>query len=606
MARRSRQVRVDRFGVVKRENKQNYDKIGDGWIFLVAMFRYFPDFLLDTLRVDDAQYELSFLQRLIIRAKARYKYVYITGCRGLTKSFCTILEEQCEMLSFPGIKVAYYGPAFKQTARIGSQIFKEISRDYPALSSHYQLEQDSIAGAAFKIITEYNSSLDISSYRGDTVHKIVVEEMAQEENPKFNHEEYRSVVIPTMRAEYRSRAYKKFKIQIITSAGRRQNPAYDVRCTFQRLMNRGEDAFVVDIPYGAVVLTMMRPPEWADIMKDNLTPEEWLREMESRYTGADQNALVRDETISRSRTLLMMEEHHCCKDYANKLLPEDVFYIIGYDVSYADGANNAKCACVVLKCTKQEQYNKRNRYLKQLVWIDDWTPTNEISQAQKLKKIWSRFSFEGSKAYIAIDAWQYGTSVVQALMRDLGDGLIPLCTFNHTMFTDLELVDSEPLIYPIKAGGAGTVDSDAEMIRNAELQFENGNVELLTSDYRSGTESYKKYHRIKDDSNDYLIYNPYKKTNELVSQLQNLKKVPNANGVSEKRISHRIQRDSWSALKYALRLAQRLEQTYLMRTKKESDWDKVLKQYKNGVPQGTTVNAPKSRLITQRHGGRMF
>lgn len=616
MPRRGRTVYVNGLGYVtaKRTQDANYEQLGEGWKFLIAAFRYFPDFLCDLLRADDAEYELNFMQRLILRVNARYQFVYITGCRGLTKSYSTVLEEQCEMCLFPRIKIAYYGPAFKQTARIASQIYKEISRNYPALAKHLTLEQDSAVGD-FKLTSEYGSELNISAFRGTTVNKVVVEEMAQEELPKFDHEKYKQVVVPAVRGRYYvngkpSPAYIDFKQHVITSAGRRQNPAFDLRCAFKKVMDRGGSAFVMDVPYQVVLLLGMRPISWAETIRSNLTPDQWMREMESKYTGADQNALIPDSTISSCRNLLLMEEHHCCKDYSNKLKPDEVFYIIGYDVSYADGADNAKCACVVVKCTKQEQYSKRNRYLKEVVWVDDWAPSTEIEQATKIKKIWNRFSVAGSRAYIAIDCWQYGQAVTTSLMRDLGDGLSPLCIYNHTQFVDLELVGAEDVIYPIKAGGAGTTDPEAEMIRNCELQFDNENVRLLTSEYRAGIDAYKQYHRIKDDNADYIIHKPYRKTDELVQQLQNLQKVPNANGVSEKRISKRIQRDSWSALKYALRLAQILEQTFLMRTRRESDWDNLLKQYENksfNATIGANGNSNyRSRRVTSARKGRMF
>ena len=165
------------------------------------------------------------------------------------------------------------------------------------------------------------------------------------------------------------------------------------------------------------------------------------------------------------------------------------------------------------------------------------------------------------------------------------------------------------MIYPIKAGGAGTTDPDAEMIRNAEVQFDNRNVELLTSNYTAGIEAYKRLHRIKDDAADYAIYVPYKKTNELVGQIQNLKKVPSAGGVSEKRISKRIQRDSWSAIKYGLRLAQILERIYLVKERYTSDWDDVIKQYEDGNDSATAdenmIGQPIiSRNPIKRTGGR--
>jgi len=383
------------------------------------------------------------------------------------------------------------------------------------------------------------------------------------------------------------------------------------------MMARGESAFVMDIPYDVPLLSQMRPVSWAESTKTELTPDEWAREMESRYTGGEQNSLIPDSTLSESRCLLTMEEHHCCKDYNNRTDPDDVFYIIGYDVSYADGAANAKCAASVIKCTKQTDFFKKDKYLKQIVWVNDWSPKTAIEQARNLKQVWSRYCVEGHFAYIAIDNWQYGTSVTEALMSDLDDGLSPLCTINHTLHTELELEGALPVIYPIRAGGVGTTDPDSEMVRYAEIQFDNHNIELLTSNYQEGIEAYKNLHRIKDDKYDYAIYMPYKKTNELAGQIQNLKKVVTPSGIAERRISMKIQRDSWSATKYALRLAQIMERTYLLKQYHKSDWDEMLARYQNA--DGLSVDTFKGggvylngrskgtpRIPFERKGGKYY
>ncbi len=128
-------------------------------------------------------------------------------------------------------------------------------------------------------------------------------------------------------------------------------------------------------------------------------------------------------------------------------------------------------------------------------------------------------------------------------------------------------------------------------------------MQLLTGNLNEGVEEYKRFHRIKDDSMHFKISQPYKKTNELVGQIQNLREEPSGAGIKEKRISQHIQRDSWSALKYALRFAQILERVNLQTRPVKNDWKKLFDQYaKNemaGVPQG-------GRNAIGRHRGRRF
>lgn len=594
----------------KLESDASYDEIGDGWIVFIAFCRFFPDFLADIMHDDEnADFDLSFMQRLFMRIEARYQYVDITACRGATKSFCKQLAEKCEAVTFPGQVSAIVGPSFKQSAKIASQIHKQIGNNFPLLNDLFTTEADSMD--RFVVSTQYGSKISIEAFRGNTIYKATAEEVAQEENPAFDAEEYKEVVIPAVRGEYkvmgkRSPAYVYFKQHSITSAGRRQSYAYEQRHRHRWMMARGESAYILDVPYDVLLLEQMRPVAWAENIRNELTGAAWMREMESIYSGSDKNPIVRDEVLSEARQLLMMEEHHCCKDRDNKIKAEDVIYIVGYDVSYRDAKGNAKCAAAVLKCTKQDDYYHRDKYLKQLVWLEDWTPAETptpIAQAQRLRRIWDRFTYEGSQTYIAIDSWQYGDGVLSALMADPVGGARPLCCYKHIEKTELELEGAIPVIYPIRAGGTGVRDPDSEMILNAEMQFEHSNVMLLTGNLNEGVEAYKKYHRIKDDSMNYKIALPYKKTNELIQQIQNLREEPSGQGIKEKRISLHIQRDSWSALKYAMRLAQILEKANLAKKKEKTDWDELLAKFK-----GTTepLGCPHGRMVIARHGGRRF
>ena len=218
--------------------------------------------------------------------------------------------------------------------------------------------------------------------------------------------------------------------------------------------------------------------------------------------------------------------------------------------------------------------------------------------------MWKRYTFDGADTYIAIDAWQYGSAVLGSLMQDLNDGLPPLCSYNHEFQTAYEAAGALPVIYPIKAGGLGVTDPDQDMVRYAQTQFDYRNVQLLTSQWQQGLDAYKKYHRIRSDRGDGLIYAPYRKTNELVGQIQNLKVINGA----EKRISTHIQRDSWSALKYALRVAYRLECDRLLKQVRKSDYDELLERYRgqNGVaPGASAAKGMGGRLITPRRVGRL-
>ena len=143
------------------------------------------------------------------------------------------------------------------------------------------------------------------------------------------------------------------------------------------------------------------------------------------------------------------------------------------------------------------------------------------------------------------------------------------------------------------------------MVVYAGAQFENGNVQLLTARHADGLTEFKRYHRIKDDRADYNIFKPYKQTNVLVNQIQNLKEIPSGAGIQEKRISHHIQRDYWSALKYSFRMAEILERENLEKKQRKSDWSELLDKYGKGENARPRYANAGGRVVTPRKGGRI-
>lgn len=615
-------VWLDRIGWVKKQTSReaNYENMGEGWQLFINLVRWFPDFFLDLCLEPESEFNLTFTQRIMLRVNAQYKNVAITGCRGLGKSYTTDAGAMVDGEVWPGQELCIISPTQKQGAEIEAKVYKQVEKNFPYLTSLYKMEANSTSSGRFIISTEYKTNIAIGSFRGNSVHGVVAEETAQEEVGKqFDAENFRKVVIPAIRSRYRigkevDRAYIKNKIHSITSAGRRQNYAYEFRQSCLNGAASGKSAFVLDVPYQVLLLDQMRDIDWAESNRGELTLYEFMAEMESIYSGSDKNPIVRDEVLTESRNLLLMEEHHCCKDRDNKLKPEDVIYVVGYDVSYRDAKANAKCAVCVMKLTRQtEDFFRRDKYKKQIVWLEDWTPAEAqtpIAQAKKLKRVWNRYVYEGSQTYIAIDAWQYGDGVLTALMSDLQDGMAPLCCYNHSQYTELELQGAIPVVYPIKAGGVGTTDPDSEMVLYMEQQFENGNVQLLTGNMNDGVEAYKKFHRMKSDEMDARIAYPYKQTNVLTLQIQNLREEPSGSGIKERRISNHIQRDYWSAAKYCGRIAQILERANLQLKRKKSDWDDLLDKYKNGngtpVNPGVNGNGGTGRMVIGRKGGRLF
>ena len=599
----------------KTENEIDYDALDEqAWGLLVSYWRAMPDRLLDLLEAENPTYSLGIIQRINIRAFCLYEHAFITGSRGLTKSFTSLTSKLLLGILYPGITMRYYGPSIKQMAEIASEKWEAIKRQWPNLAAHWELVAN--AQERFEVKTKFGSVLSITVVRGNDCNGITGEEIAQSEAGKaFDFKEFSEAILPTARVRRMVNKtpdpfFPNFQKNYITSAGQQQGEAYQYRCDTNREMLEKDTAILIEYPWSVAVLAGIRDANYYADLRKKMTPEAQLREIESIWTGTSENPIIRDSVLTESAIYPVMESRHCGD-------PKCV-YVIGYDVSYADGANNAKCATSVLKCEPNQDPNKRDRYMKTFVYLtDNEPPRDQMLQARQLKDRWYRFCLEGGKTtYIALDSWQYGKAVLETLHKDLGDGLPPLCCINHE-FREIELPGAVPCIYAIKATGGygaaeGLHDPDAEMIRYAELEWEHRNVRLLIPNILDGVAAYKAKYHIKDDSLDAKIALPYIKTREMRGQIANLQKKATSYGFAEKRISKSIQRDMWSASKYALRLASILEREDLISSlQRESEWKNAfIGGYSKNAHTGEysanlSVSNVKARIVDRRGGNTL-
>lgn len=571
---------------LKKETHSAFDYDGvdqESVAFLISFFRFYPDYFLDIFRSPTAEFKLEIPQRLILRAFARYRNVYITGARGLTKTHCVLLFSLANGILYPGEVMRYYAPNQKQAAALAAQAFHQIEKDYPALAGMWRIRND--RSDMFRVTTQYGSEFTMYAPRGSNSSMSIAEEIGAEGAEGFDMDAYEKDVLPTVRMERRVNQ-KQDDTHIdsrhlhISNACSKQNRAFTVhRYNALRDMVRGEpyEGFVLDLPWEVAVISNIRNKNYIKDQKKKLTVEDFQREMCARYTGTNENPLVTDEALTKSRKLMTMEDVHCGDPNA--------IYIVSHDVSYVDGVKNAKCADVVVKLTRYKSSGKRDKYRKQVVYVDCYPPPKTVFlQAQKVKALWLKYCMNGGETtYLVVDAQAVGTDVVIELMKPSGDGVPPLCCYKHMRFADIEQENALPVIYPLKAGVRGSTDEEGEMLRYSQVEFEQGNVELLTSAVMDGVEQYKRKHGIKDDFADARIIAPYKKTDELCQQVQNLTVKTSGISNKEERKSKAIQRDIWSALKYALRMARILEDELLKSNyRKKSSWTDAINQFNKG------------------------
>lgn len=527
--------------------------------FIISFFRWWPDYFADCYRSPNAQYSLELPQRLMMRVFARYRNVYITGVRGLTKTYILILTKMIEGILFPGEIIRYCAPNQKQAAAIATQAFHQIERDYPALAEMWAVRND--RADMFRISTVYGSEFTMYAPRGSNCSQSCAEEIAQEGEDGFDMEKYERDILPTVRLirkvkQVNDPVHINLKHSHITNASSRINRAYSehrAKALKDMLFGEKYEGYVIDLSWVSALICNIRDINYIRDQKSKLTADNWLREMCARYVGNTDNPMVPENILARSRTVKLMENRHCGDP--------NVIYIISHDVSYVDSSKNAKCADVVIKLTEYQDISRRDKYRKQVIFVNSYPPpATAYLQARKLKRLWLDFCMDGGKTtYMVVDAQAYGTEIVEELMKPAADGSPPLCCINHMRFAEIEQKNALPVIYPLKSGTRGSLDYEGDMITYAQLEFESGTVELLTPNILEGIEAYKNFHDIKGVEWDRSIKIPYAYSDEMCQQISNLKTEVSGVSLKEKRKSAHIQRDMWSALKYGLRFAQKLE-----------------------------------------------
>lgn len=547
---------------VETTSKYDYtdeDVDNDGIAYLISFFRWYPDYFADLFRAENAKYELELAQRIMLRTFARYRNVYITGVRGLTKTFIVVLHAIIDGILYPGSTIKYCAPEQKQAAKLATQAFHSIEECYPILTSMWKVRND--RADMFYMTTDFGSSFSMYVTRGDNADTVIGEECGQEAPGAFPMDHFTSDIYPIVRNvrmvnQHEDTTHIHQKHLHIANACSKTNQAFTelrrncLRCMYSK--NKKYDGFVFDASYITALVSNVRDISYfQDLRNMYITkPEKWLRECCARYTGTGENPMILDENISRARRLMTAEFGHCGD--------ANVLYIIAHDVSYSDGARNAKCADVVLKLSRYTQVSKKDVYKKQAVFVDAYAPPKTYyEQAMRIKALWKRFCMIGGQpTYIILDANGNGDCVLEELLKPCGDN-VPICCVDHSR-KEIEQKNALPVIYPLKSGLRGKYD-ESTIIENAQGQFAQGNIELLTSNTLDGVEQYKLREAIKDGKSDMYIAQPYKRTDELCQQIENLQAIVSGMSLKEKRKSKAIQRDIWSALKYGLFLAKMLE-----------------------------------------------
>ena len=597
------------------------------WRKRISYWRKYPYKFARLVQSPTPSFELAFIQDLMLYVMANFNRVHITGPRGISKTYIALLSEKIDAVVRPFMKQAHTAPTKEQATNIIRGVNSDVDANFPLLAKEFQPIKDStdefLLRGRSSDLTEIRTYAPLPTTRGGNITQMKVEESGQEgdKSNTFNHKVFQDALLPAVRTPRMVNKKRdigvKNKVAYLTNASSKQNDNYRVylKDAWDKMVNL-QSGFVIVCNWRVAVLSNIRTFEWAMSLKDTMSPDAWLKNMESIYIGSVENPILRDEWITKSRKINLMETCHCGKPYIN--------YSIGYDVSQEEGSENAKCALVV---NKFYEIKGKNKYMIETVYAEKREPVDEVLQAKYLKEVYDRYcppenlvaNGTAGETLIAIDVQSFGTAVLNNLMKDLGDGYAPFTTISiggkSQKFADKEVEGSIPCIYPIKARGGYNDDSeqfdpDSVMIDYVSSKMAYGYMKLPVSTI-DGVKAYKQAHKIKDDYDNSFITDMYSTIDEMIGQIQNLKKKFNGNKYTEVRISKKIQRDIWSAEKYSCRIVQLKESELGQESLDNDEWDRA---YKGEIakpnivideisfPEQSNFSNMKSRIVGKKSG----
>lgn len=548
----------------------------DKWRELLSYWREYPDKFIDYIKPQNSKINLYFYQRVYLRIMFRYRKVFLTATRGTSKSYLQNLAFVLLCIMYGGSKYFIVAPGKEQAAKISQQCLDDIFEHYPLLRSEVKTYQENkdYTRLIFYNGSKYDVVQMTDAARGGRRHGGAIEEIADE---KFNAEMLNAVVIPLMA---NSRIAKNGKVDpneihkreiYITTAGTQQSFAYEKFLEVKEEMMDGKSAFVMGNGYELPCIYGQLDIDFVENLKDSPTYNimSFMREYESIWTGSSADSLVSEDKLKMSRRNPYAETEHCGDP--------NVEYLLTYDVSRNEGDANALSALLAIKLTRRPNGD----FFKEVVNIFSMEGAHYLYQAKYLKEQVRKFK----PFLLVIDANSYGTGVVDNLVLDLDDGNPPYSVVNDERYDKYKCPDSIPMVYALKSQNKDTKDSD--MITHFMTVFNKGGISLLKSPYE-GLKELKKKLKIKemDTERDAELIIPYILTDILCEEIMNIRYRQQGNDVKEERVSKRIQRDKYSALKYGLWIVYQEEMKNKTRFDNSIDLSKLI-----AVSQGTNKSS---------------
>jgi hypothetical protein len=518
----------------KKTSAKSFKHMEGDWRKYLALFRSKPDLFLDLILDPSSPFILFFYQRLILRIMFRYRVTYFVLARGSSKSFLQILCLYLRCIFYPKIKLTVTAPQKQMASGISQANIEAIWDFFPILKKEIKdvrFEKD------YTRLTFWNGSkLDCialsESSRGLRRNGLSVEEIIHE---RFDKDVLNSVVMPILANNRLAMCGGECPFEIpkpvmfITTAGAKQSYAFEKHMEVMRDMVEGKSAFVLGASFDLPVMHNLLSGQYiADLREDStFNLLHWEREYASIWSGTSENSLVSLEDFRQCRTITEAED---------KATDKNAMYVLSYDVSRAEGNQNALSCLTIFKCLDRGD----GSYQKFVVNQYSMEGTHFRNQAIFLKQKVNDFKAE----ILIVDGNGIGAGVIDYLITEC-DSNPAYSVVNDSRYDRYKLQNSVPMIYVIKSQ---TKDTNASDIHNVFINaIAHHQVKFLVTEHQMRQ-------KVKKKSADEVtkLLRPYVEADFLQEELMNLEYQQVGTNTKVKQISKSIGKDRFSAVEYGL------------------------------------------------------
>ncbi|MEG2079898.1 hypothetical protein, partial [Chryseobacterium sp.] len=518
---------------ISEEQKTSFQKNIGKWSEFIAWAKWYPDLFLDLITPEKGGIRLGFDQRVFLRSMLRFTSMYGVFNRSWSKTFLEVLGYFLIAMFFPGSELSITAQTKQNAAELLKAKFNDVVKFYPLLKNEVIDYRFSINDAIIPFVND--SYIDIlanaQTSKGQRRNRINIEESALLDSVLFE-----DVLEPIPEIGRTTKGSLSLinpeelnqQINFFTTSGfRNSSEFYRNLEMLQNMKNlNGEivlgSCWMLGCWYGRGSTKEQMLKKKA---KSSVTA--FAQNYMSQWVGASDGQLVDINKLLNCRNL--------SKPMFSNTNEDDEF-VLGIDVARSQKSSNNRSSVSVIKIVRNANNTVKELQLVNLIVVSN--ASTFTAQAIEVKRIQKCYNAKMA----VIDANGLGAGLVDEVYKEQID---PLTGETLQAWSSINTVQECEYDNPLNILYALTPQSaQSRIITHFMDVVESKKLRLLEK--RNDNEFGMSVDGVAE-------YAPYAQTDEVISEVSNLKVKPLNNGnLSIEKVVLKVDKDRFSSLVYAI------------------------------------------------------